>query len=92
MAATGAVATTTAASNGNRSGHRLVLWHGTVKNGKLECLETKQALAHGRIRVGIELATLQVTKELVQSVVSALAIVRLSTLVTLTQGVVDIAI
>jgi hypothetical protein len=53
-----AVATTTTTSNRNGSRHGLVLGNGAIQDRKLKGLETKQALANGRIGVGIELASL----------------------------------
>jgi hypothetical protein len=85
-----AVATTTGDRNSSR--HRLILGNRAIQNWKLKGLETEQALADSRIGVGIELASLQVTEELVQSIVPTLAVVRLGTIMTLAQRIVDIAI
>jgi hypothetical protein len=90
MTTAGAVATTTGNRNGSR--HVLVLGNRAIQNGKLKGLETEQALADSRIGVGIELASLQVTEELIQSIVPTLAVVRLRTIMTLAQRIVDIAI
>jgi hypothetical protein len=49
-------------------------------------------LANGGIGVRIKLASLQVTEELVQGIVSTLAIVRLSAIMTLAQCIVYIAV
>jgi hypothetical protein len=87
----GAVATA-ATAHRDTSRHGLVLWDGSVQNGKLKRLETQQALAHGGVRVGVELAALEITKELVQGVVSALAVVRLLTVLALAQGIVDVPV
>lgn len=70
----------------------LVFGDGTVQNGKLERLETQQALTNSRIGVRIELPALQIAKELIQSVVSPLAIVSLATIVTLAQSIVNVTI
>jgi hypothetical protein len=68
-----AVATTT--GNWHSGRHGLILRNGAIQDWKLKGLETEQALADGRIRVGVELASLQVTEELVKSIVPPLAIV-----------------
>ena len=49
-------------------------------------------MADGRIRVGVKLASLQVTEELVKSIVPPLAIVRLGAIMALAERIVDIAI
>jgi hypothetical protein len=86
-----AVATTTT-GNWNGSRHGLVLGNRAIQDRKLKGLETEQALTDSRIGVGIELASLEVTEEFVQSIVPTLAVVRLGAVMALAQRIVDIAI
>lgn len=84
--------TAAAAADRNRSRHLLIFRHGTIEEGKLKGLQTKQTLADRGIGIRVELAALQVAKKLVQRVISALTIIGVACLLSLTQGIVYIAV
>jgi hypothetical protein len=87
-----AVSPTTATCDRDGCGHGLIFRYWAVENWQLESLEAKKPLPNGGIRAGIELTTLQVTEELVQRVVTPLAIIRGASIRALAKSVVDIAI
>lgn len=60
------------AANCHSGRHGLILWNRSVDYGKLKTLETEETLADSGVRVEIELASLQVAKELVKCVIAAL--------------------
>jgi hypothetical protein len=85
-------AESTAATNSNGGRHRLIFGHRTIQDGKLKRLESYETLADGGIGVRVKLAPLQIAEELVQRIVTALAIIRGIAVLALAQGVVYVAI
>lgn len=91
--ATARAVTTAATTNSDTSRHGLILRNGSVvQNGKLKCLETEQALAHGGVGVGVELASLEIPEELIQGIISTFAIVSLLAIMALAQSIVDVPV
>lgn len=88
--------TTPAASRYSHwGGHGLVLRDGTAaEDGKLQILQTQKALADRGVRVGVELATLQVTKKFIERIIPALLrlIRHMPRVLALVKGVVNIAV
>jgi alkylated DNA nucleotide flippase Atl1 len=91
--ATARAITTATTTNSDVSWHGLIFRNGSVvQNGQLKCLETKQALAHGGVRVGVKLASLEITEEFIQGIISTLAIVRLLAIMALAQSIVHVPV
>lgn len=83
---------TAAVVDSDRRRHMLVFTQMAIQNGKLKSLQSQQTLADRSIGVRVELAALQVAKKLVQRVISALTIIGVACLLSLTQGIVYIAV
>lgn len=81
-----------AATDRNRRGNLLIFGHRAVENGELEGLQTQQTLADRGVRVRIELTAFQIPKKLIQRVVATLTVVRVSSILSLAQGIVNIAV
>ena len=89
------VAPTTTGAHGHWSRHRLVFRDGTTaEDGQLQVLQVQQTLTDRRVGVGVELASLQVAKEVVEGIVAAFLrlVSDITGVVALVQGVVNIAI
>ena len=85
-------AVTTTAADGDRCRDLLVFGDRAIEDGKLESLQAEKALADRSVGVGVELATLEVTKELVQSIVATLAVIGVVSILALAQRVVHITV
>jgi hypothetical protein len=82
------------ATSTDKSRDRLVVWDSTaVDQGKWQAMQAGKTLANSRVRCRIELTALQITKELVQSIVATLLrFVRCLMAGLRAHGVIDVSI
>lgn len=77
---------TAAVVDSDRRRHMLVFTQMAIQNGKLKSLQSQQTLADRSIGVRVELAALQVAKELVQCIVATLSAVVMASILSMVQG------